>query len=113
MTEPDVFNPTAILQRIREQADVGKFRLTQHAQQEMVEEKISLDEVLEAVESAEVLENYPHHRRGSCCLLHGITAKSRDLHLVCTAARPVLIIITVYQPKPPKWLTPTERERKP
>jgi hypothetical protein len=31
------------------------------------------------------------------------------VHVVCTTARPVLIIITVYEPRLPKWLTPTNR----
>jgi hypothetical protein len=55
------------------------------------------------------LENYPEHRRGACCLLSGFTHGGRRIHIVCTTARPVLIIITVYEPRPPKWVTPTRR----
>lgn len=113
MTQPDELAPGATVEQLREQASVGDFRLTQHAQQEMAEEDISLAEVLEAVDSAAVLENYPRHRRGPCCLLHGTTDAGRHLHVVCTTAQPVLIIITVYEPKLPKWVTPTERARKP
>jgi hypothetical protein len=77
----------------------------------MVEEGVTLDEVLEACADAEVLENYPIHRRGPCCLAYGTTKAGRPLHVVCTTARPTLIIITVYEPVPPKWPTPTERSR--
>ncbi len=99
----------AVLERIRAQADVDNIRITQHAQQEMAEEDITLDEVLEAIVTGQVLENYPEHRRGACCLLNGLTKKGRPLHIVCTTVRPVLIIITVYEPKPPKWTTPAQR----
>jgi hypothetical protein len=75
----------------------------------MVEEDILLDEVLEAIVTGQILENYPQHRRGACCLLYGLTQAGRPLHIVCTTVRPVLIIITVYQPKLPKWITPTQR----
>lgn len=34
------------------------------------------------------------------------------LHVVSTTAQPVLVIITVYEPKPPKWVTPTQRSEK-
>jgi len=78
----------------------------------MVDEGITLDEMLLAAGAGEVLENYPAHRRGGCCLVHGVSRAGRHLHIVCTTARPVLIIITVYEPKPPKWLTPTKRSRK-
>jgi hypothetical protein len=56
-----------------------------------------------------VLENYPEHRRGACCLLYGRAANGRHLHVVCTTAQPVLIVITVYEPRPPRWITPTQR----
>ena len=79
----------------------------------MAEEEIAVDEVSKAIESAEIVEYYPHHRRGSCCLLHGTTRNNRHLHVVCTTAGPVLIIITVYEPKPPKWVSPTERAQRP
>jgi len=94
---------------IRAQAGVENIRLTLHAHQEMAEENITLDEVLEAMASAEVLEDYPQHRRGPCCLIIGYTRKHRPLHVVCATARPVLVIITVYEPRAPKWVTPTER----
>lgn len=109
MSEVDVADPEETLARIRTQAAGGDFRITQHAQQEMTEEGISLDEVLQAAAGGQLLENYPEHRRGACCLLYGRTANGRDLHVVCTTAQPVLIVITVYEPKPPRWLTPTRR----
>lgn len=99
----------AIAQRIRSLAATEQVRITQHAQQEMTEEGVRLDEVLEALSSGRVLENYPEHRRGPCCLVHGVTRKGRELHVVCTSARPVLIVITAYEPRPPKWVTPTQR----
>jgi len=102
-------NLKTVLEQIRAQADIENTRITQHAQQEMTEENITLDEVLEAIDTGQVLENYPEHRRGACCLINGVTKKDRPLHIVCTTAQPVLIIITVYEPKQPKWITPTLR----
>lgn len=108
----DVNDLEAVLERIRAQAVAENIRITQHAQQEMVEEDIALDEVLEAIATGQILENYPqHHRRGACCLLHGLTRGGRPIHIVCTTARSVLIIITVYQPRRPKWVTSTQRRQ--
>ena len=104
-------NTDAALQRIQTQAKAEETRITQHAQQEMVEENITLDEVLEAIASGQILEDYPEHRRGACCLLNGVTQNGRPLHIVCTSEQPVLIIITAYEPKPPKWGMPTRRRR--
>jgi len=97
------------IDQLRRQASDGAFRLTLHMHQEMVEEAISLDDVLDAVASGTVLEDYPDHRRGGCCLVAGVTRAGRPLHLICSTTLPVLVMITVYEPKPPKWLTPTKR----
>ena len=77
----------------------------------MVEEDISLDQLRQALVTGRILENYPEHRRGPCCLVSGNTLAGRPLHVVCTTAQPALIIITTYEPKPPKWPTPTQRGR--
>jgi hypothetical protein len=84
-------------------------RVTVHAHQEMVEEGITMDDVLRVIAAGDVIEDYPTHRRGACCLVGGTTRAGRPLHIVCTTAQPVLVIITVYEPKPPKWITPIQR----
>jgi len=99
----------AVLARIQEQASAKNFRVTQHAQVEMDAEEITLDEVLAAIASGQILENYSEYKRGPCCLLSGYTNVGRLLHVVCTSAHPLLIIITVYEPLPPKWVGPTQR----
>ena len=113
MREPDAVELEALIARIKSQAGAGAFRVTQHAHQEMVEEEITLDEVVQAIQRGEILEDYPEHRRGACCLVNGFTDEGRPLHLVCTTGQPLLILITAYRPRPPKWLTPRDRRSQP
>lgn len=103
-----------ILRGIREQVEDGRFLASRHAVTEMGEEQIALAEVKEVLRSPDsvVLENYPTHRRGACCLVGGRTLSDRHLHVVCTTDAEPLIIITVYVPLPPKWVTPTQRGRR-
>jgi len=104
-------SPDDVLARIRSQAIAELVRVTVHAHQEMVEEDINMNELLQAAAAASIIENYPDHRRGPCCLLHGVTRNGRHLHIVCTTSLETLIIITVYEPRPPKWPEPTVRSR--
>ena len=97
--------------RIAEQINSGQIRFTLHAHQEMVAENFSLDHVLVALPQCELLEDYPEHKRGACALFNGARPDGRPVHIVCTTANPVLIVITAYEPKPPKWLTPNQRNR--
>ncbi|MBI2119937.1 MAG: DUF4258 domain-containing protein [Elusimicrobia bacterium] len=98
-----------MISQIQEQILKARYRLTQHAHVEMVDETIVLDEVFDAILEGKILEDYPEHKRGHCCLLCGKTKKGRFLHVVCTTGLSVLVLITVYEPKPPKWETPFKR----
>ncbi len=100
-----------ILRVIRERVEDENFLASRHAVTEMGDEQIALAEVKEVLRSPQsaVLENYPTHRRGACCLVGGKTESERHLHVVCTTDAEPLIIITVYVPLPPKWVTPTQR----
>lgn len=109
MGEADAAELVRVLERLRELAVSGEIRITQHAHQEMVEEDIRLDEVLELIRTGAILEYYLEHRRGACCLLGGTTQAGRPLHLVCTTALPTIIVVTAYEPMPPKWVSLTER----
>jgi Domain of unknown function (DUF4258) len=108
-----MIDPQAILQLIREKAAAQQIRVTQHAQQEMTTEAILMDDVLRVLSIGQIIENYPDHRRGACCLLYGVDHANRNIHIVCTTANPMLIIITAYLPLPPKWITPTQRRTVP
>jgi ribosomal protein L17 len=50
-------NLQAVLERIYSQAKKENVRLTIHAQKEMVDEDITLDEVFEALLTSQILEN--------------------------------------------------------
>ena len=103
----------AALKSIREKAVAQQVRITQHAQQEMTAEAILMDDVLRILFDGQIIENDPDHRRGACCLMHGLDPANRYIHIVCTTANPMLIIITAYLPLPPKWITPTQRRAVP
>jgi hypothetical protein len=100
-----------IVSLLRDQARADAIKVTAHAHQEMAEDDVSLDDVLSVLKDAVVVENYPEHRRGSCCLVCGQASDGRHIHVVCTTSLEAAVIITVYVPKPPKWVSPLERGR--
>ncbi|MEW6219084.1 MAG: DUF4258 domain-containing protein [Thermodesulfobacteriota bacterium] len=76
-----------------EQALADGIRVAVHGHREMVAEDISYEAVREALRDCTVLENYPDHQRGPCCLMGGRTASGRFLHVVCTTTLEVIVII--------------------
>jgi hypothetical protein len=99
------------LLKIREQVRAGRLPITQHAHQEMVEEDVLMDDVTDVLDNGRTIEDYPSHRRGACCLVAGTTSAGRPLHVVCTTGEPVVVVITVYEPRAPRWLSPTQRRK--
>lgn len=52
----------------------------------------------------EVIENYPEDKYGPSCLLLGFTSAGRPLHVACSyPSRPLVKIITLYEPDPEEW----------
>ena len=98
-----------ILEIIRQAAQTGSIKISLHAAEEAVAEEISRSEILETMTNPIIVEEYPTWWLGPCCLLYGKTRAGRDLHILSSYDRLPVTIITVYEPKPPKWRTPTQR----
>lgn len=109
MDRIDPADERAILARIQAQAAAEQIQVSDHAQGKLVREVVTLAELREAIAGGRVLENYPTFFKGPCCLLYGDTRRGRPLHIVCSTTLRELVIITVYEPVPPKWTSPTRR----
>ncbi len=72
------------------------------------EDGLSFEEIEMAMLSGEILEQYPDSGRGESCLVVGF-AHNVPIHVVCGWRGEKLSIITVYIPKPPKFVTPWKR----
>jgi hypothetical protein len=109
MTHSDKARIEAVIRALAEDRAV---KFTIHAHQEMVEENITASELLSSLVDCILLDDYPDHKRGACCLVCGKAKTGRYLHTVCTYGYPEAIIITTYEPKPPKWETAFKRRTK-
>lgn len=112
MSEIDPANTEQVTDWVRELAgDIGNIVYSDHGFSEALAEDFGEEDVRQALISGELLENYPEHRRGPCCLIRGRSAEGRNVHVVVTTTLPRLLIITVYEPQAPKWRNPRERGR--
>lgn len=101
-----------ILAKLREATQKDQLVLSLHAAERAVEENISELEIKEALLNAELLENYANWWLGPCCLIYGQTSAKRPIHVVCSYEQLPITIITVYEPRPPKWITPKKRGKR-
>lgn len=81
------------------------FVVSEHALQQMVARSISLQELIDAVATCELVEDYPEDPRGPSSLYLGFSRSSRPLHFQFTSPhRRILRVITVYEPDPGRWI---------
>ena len=101
-----------LLVEIRAKIRNGQFELSEHATEQSGIRYISLQEVQEAIKESEVIENYPDDKYGPSCLILGFTQSKRPLHIQCSyPSRPLVKIITVYEPDPLRWINFKTRKR--
>jgi hypothetical protein len=64
-----------------------------------------VQELREAIANGEIIEDYPDDKYGPSCLIVGFTLAARALHVQCSyPSRPLVKIITLYQPNPELWI---------
>jgi hypothetical protein len=102
----------SLIAEIREKIADGRFEFSKHATDQSIVRVISLVEMRAAVAAGEVIEDYPDDKYGPSCLVFGRTADGRPLHVQCSyPSRPVLKIITLYEPDPELWINFRYRRR--
>ena len=99
-----------LLRDIQQQLAAGQFEYSRHAFRRVIERNISEQEIREAGEEAEVIENYPNDKYSSSGLLLGVTAAGRPLHFQVSFIESDLTkIITIYEPAPAEWIDNRKR----
>ena len=99
-----------LIARIRRKVRGGVFEFSQHAVDQSILRHISVQEVREAIACGEIIEEYPDDKYGPSCLILGFTAAGRPVHVHCSyPSRPLLKIITLYEPEPDRWIDYKQR----
>ena len=94
----------ALIDAIRAKVASGDFEYSQHAVDQTTLRHIAVPEIREAIANGEVIEDYPNDKYGPSCLVLGFTTIGRPIHIQCShPSRPLIKIITAYQPDPDEW----------
>jgi hypothetical protein len=93
------------IEAIRDKFEQQQFEFSQDAVDRMILRYITVSEVQQAIANGEVIEDYPQDKYGPSCLISGFTTNDRPLHIQCSyPSRPLIKVVTVYEPSPDDWL---------
>lgn len=94
-----------MIDEIRRRVAHSDFEFSQHAVDQSIIRHISVQDLREAIVGGEVIEVYPDDKYGSSCLISGMTSVGHPHHVQCSdPIRPLVKIITVYEPDPALWI---------
>jgi len=96
-----------MLEDIRVKILSRQFEFSKHAVDQSIIRDIAVAEVEQAISSrCEVIEDpQDDNKYGPSCLILGFTEAGRPLHIQCSyPSRPLIKIITLYQPDPNLWI---------
>jgi len=93
------------IEKIRKKIEADQFEFSKHAVDQSIIRHIIVQEVREAFLKGEVIEDYPEDKYGLSYLIFERTVSGRPIHIQCSyPERPLVKIITLYEPNPAYWI---------
>ncbi len=77
--------------------------VTLHGQLRLNERNISIDDVMNAINNGEIIEEYPKDFPFPSCLILGISLANNYIHVVVSMEENKIYLITAYIPSLDKW----------
>jgi hypothetical protein len=96
----------SVLSTIRRLVLAGKARVSTHGFEEMADDDINLGELVESLQHARTVEEYPDYHKGPCVLVLHLTRTGDPVHALwgTSLANPgEAVLITAYRPDPARW----------
>ena len=89
-------------------------QITEHADDEAVNDALTYEEIYFSIMNGEIIENYPLDKPYPSCLIFGSNFSGEPIHSVWGFNHETIwaVLITVYRPDPAKWINWKERVKK-
>jgi hypothetical protein len=102
------------LDNILDAIHANRLRISDHADEEAVADRLAIDDIFFSVLHGEIIENYPTDRPFPSCLVFGKTSDGAPVHSVWAYNADVqwAVLITVYRPDPERWIHWRERKKR-
>ena len=103
------------LQRIRELVHAGTVKISEHGYDELAADGISAREVVEGLQDALQIEEYPSFVKGPCVLVRETDRHGNAIHAVWGIPKNALspaVLVTAYRPDPERWVDDYSRRIK-
>ena len=100
-----IYLDMTLIENIRKKIEIDLFEFSKHAVDQSIIRRISVQDMRMVVANGTIIEDYPEDKYGPSCLIFGMTVEKRPIHIQCSyPSRPIIKIITLYEPDPVRWV---------
>ena len=77
--------------------------ITEHARRRLIERNISVNDIIQCIDSGEIIKQYEDDRPFPSCLVLGGSVGGEYIHVVVSHDDNWIYLITAYHPDPDVW----------
>jgi len=77
--------------------------ITEHARIRLYERNVSIDDIVNGINTGEIIKQYPDDKPLPSCLILGFSVKLEYVHIVASCDTNFIYLITAYFPDPDIW----------
>ncbi len=91
---------------VRQLIAAGDVRISEHGYDELAEDDILVRDLIDGVDDATVVEDYPIYAKGPAVLVLQLDRDRRPVHVVwgiAKGSRSPAVLVTAYRPDPARW----------
>lgn len=88
---------------LRKMNQPEKIALTKHARERLAERGITIDDIVNGIDTGEVIKQYEDDKPLASCLVLGLSVNNKYIHIVVSNDEEYVYIITAYYPDPQLW----------
>ena len=88
---------------LKQMNEPQQIALTKHAKERLTERNITIDDVVNGIETGEIIKQYEDDKPLPSCLILGFSADNNYIHIVASHDKEYIYLITAYYPNSEQW----------